>query len=97
MAWLIQKTMDSMEPKSETVRRAYELIALECGDEVTLRCAYISSFIDDFPSLCVESMCDTFEEVAAAAWIVLGFEPQGKKCWFEGGFAAVAQVLGIKV
>ena len=42
-------------------------------------------------------MCDTFEEVAAAAWIVLGFEPQGKKCWFEGGFAAVAQVLGIKV
>ena len=42
MAWLIQKTMDSMEPKSETVRRAYELIALECGDEVALRCAYIS-------------------------------------------------------
>ena len=94
MAWLVQTTMDQIEPASPATRRAYELIALEC-EEAPLRFSYISSFIDDFPSCCVESMTDTFESVMAAAWKALGFIPQGKKCWWEGGFEAKGKVLGI--
>ena len=89
--------MDRLEPKSTSARRAYELMALDCEEEVSFRFCYVSSFIDDFPCCCVESMVDDFEKVMAALWQQLGFEPQGKKCWWEGGFAAKGQVLGIKI
>lgn len=92
--------MDQLQPKSAAARRAYELIVLDCEEQEehdALRFCYISSFIDDFPTLCIQSMVDVFESVMAAAWLELGYEPQGKKCWWEGGFELKAQVLGIKI
>jgi hypothetical protein len=42
--------------------------------------------LDDLPLVCVASVAKAFQRVQAALWQELGFEPQGKKCWFEGGF-----------
>ena len=82
--------MDRVLPKSPLVRRAYEL--LEQSGEIPavdkrFRCAYISSFLDDLPMVCVESVADEFQMIQVAMWQELGFVPQGKKCWWEGGFA----------
>ena len=79
--------MDQLQPKSAVARRAYELIVLDCEEQEG----------QDFPTLCIQSMVDVFESVMAAAWLELGYEPQGKKCWWEGGFELKAQVLGIKI
>jgi hypothetical protein len=81
--------MDKVRPKSPEVLRAYELLAeSDAIPEAAkrYRCAYISSFLDDLPLVCVKSVADDFQMVQAAMWHELGFAPQGKKCWWEGGF-----------
>ena len=83
--------MDRVVPKSPLVRRAYELLAqsTEVGErDKRFRCAYISSFLDDLPMVCVASVADEFQMIQAAMWQELGFVPQGKKRWWEGGFAS---------
>lgn len=91
LAWSVQQVMDRVRPSSHTARRAYELLAMS-GEvpeaDKRYRCAYISSFLDDLPMVCVKSVADTFEMIQAAMWHELGFAPQGKKCWWEGGFAS---------
>lgn len=89
LAWSVQQVMDKVRPKSPEVLRAYELLA--ASDAIPeaakrYRCAYISSFLDDLPFVCVKSVADDFQMVQAAMWHELGFAPQGKKCWWEGGF-----------
>jgi hypothetical protein len=82
--------MDRVRPKSDTTRRAYELLALSNAipeADKRYRCAYISSFLDDLPLICVQSVADDFQMIQSAMWHELGFVPQGKKCWWEGGFA----------
>ena len=91
LAWSVQQVMDRVVPKSPLVRRAYELLAqsTEVGErDKRFRCAYISSFLDDLPMVCVASVADEFQMIQAAMWQELGFVPQGKKCWWEGGFAS---------
>ena len=90
LAWSVQQVMDRVLPKSPLVRRAYEL--LEQSKDIPevdkrFRCAYISSFLDDLPMVCVAGVADEFQMIQAAMWQELGFVPQGKKCWWEGGFA----------
>jgi hypothetical protein len=92
--------MGQLQSKSAVARRVYELIVLDCEKQEehdALRFCYISSFINDFHTLCIQSMVDVFESVMAAAWLELGYEPQGNNCWWEGGFELKAQVLGIKI
>lgn len=85
LVWLVQSVMDQIQPQSAKVRRAYELILL--GDsEAIPRCAFVSQYIDDVPMLCVKSVENTLQEVNASAWYLLGYEPQPKKVWPEGGF-----------
>ena len=91
LAWSVQQIMDQVQPKSEVVQRAYELLAMSSDiphEDKRFRCAYISAFLDDLPLVCVQSVAEEFEMIQAAMWHELGFEPQGKKCWWEGGFAS---------
>ena len=83
--WLVQSAVDQMKPKSEAARRAFELILLTDPTAVP-RCAFLSQFIDDVPMLCVESVQREVQMVQAEVWRLLGYEPQGKKVWPEGGF-----------
>jgi hypothetical protein len=90
LAWLVQRVMDKVQPSSPRMRRAYELLVLDteiAEEHKRYRCAYVSSFIDDFPLACVASVQDQFQQIQAALWQELGLEPQGKKCWWEGGFS----------
>jgi hypothetical protein len=49
----------------------------------------VRHYIDDFPALCIASERHAAQKVLAALWKVLGYEPQGKKVWFEGEFETV--------
>lgn len=89
MAWTVQQVMDRVLPQQEETRRAYEMLRDDSAREgyrCLYRCAFISSFLDDLPMVCVESVADTFQQVQAAVWERLGFQPQGEKCWWEGDF-----------
>ena len=89
LAWTIQQVMDQVLPASARTRRAFELLAQSKNvpdAAKRFRCAYISAYLDDLPLVCVASVASAFQRVQAALWQELGFEPQGKKCWFEGGF-----------
>ena len=81
--------MDQVLPTSKRTQRAFELLAQSTKVSEAakrFRCAYISAYLDDLPLVCVASVAKAFQRVQAALWQELGFEPQGKKCWFEGGF-----------
>ena len=89
LAWSIQRVMDRVLPKDPRSRRAFELLELSedlRDEEKKFRPACISSFLDDLPLACVESVADDFQLIQASMWKELGFDPQGKKCYFEGGF-----------
>ena len=86
LTWLIQQAMDKAVPTSEVVRQAYRIMFEEGVPKERWRLAYTNGYIDDTPSVCVESMVPVMAAVQAAAWKVLGFDPQGKKVFPEGGF-----------
>ena len=89
LAWTIQQVVDQILPTSKKTQRAFELLAQsKTVPEAAkrFRCAYISAYLDDLPLVCVRSVAEASQQVQAALWQELGFEPQGKKCWFEGGF-----------
>jgi hypothetical protein len=91
LAWSVQQVMDSVRPKSAKVQRAYEILRMSDAvpeADKRYRCAYISSFLDDLPMVCVASVAEEFQMIQSAMWSELGFIPQGKKCWWEGGFAS---------
>ena len=87
----MQQTFDRLQPVSDKVRRAFELIESSSAakadpEAVRYRLAFISQFIDDFPSVVVASMATAAQGVSAAVWETLGVEPQPKKVWPEGGY-----------
>lgn len=89
LAWTVQQVMDRVLPAGAVARASYTMLRNDAAREgygCLYRCAYISSFLDDLPMVCVESVEDTFQKVQAAVWRLMGFQPQGKKCWWEGGF-----------
>jgi len=91
MAWLAQQALDRLQPTSDKVRRAFEL--MESSDaaradpaSVRYRQAFVSQFIDDLPSVAVASAARLAQVTCASVWEVLGVEPQPKKVWPEGGY-----------
>ena len=84
---LIQHAMDRVVPQSKVIRRAFRIMHEEGVPKAQWRTSYTNGYIDDTPSVCVASMAPTMAKVQAAAWKVLGYEPQGKKVYPEGGFA----------
>ena len=78
--------MDTVLPPAGVARGSYELLRGRSEGQHLFRCAFISSFLDDLPMVCIQSVVDTFQPVQAALWKQLGFQPQGKKCWWEGDF-----------
>ena len=89
LAWTVQQVMDQVMPPNLDTQRAYRVARDDAATEgyrCLYRCAYISSFLDDLPMVCIDSVADTFQQVQAAVWQLLGFRPQGKKCWWEGDF-----------
>jgi hypothetical protein len=86
LTWVIQKAMDRVVPQSPVIRRAFRIMQEEGVPKERWRTSYTNGYIDDTPSVVVASMVTTMEAVQAAAWKVLGFDPQGKKVWPEGGF-----------
>ena len=88
LTWVIQKAMDRVVPQSPVIQRAFRIMQEEGVPKERWRTSYTNGYIDDTPSVVVASMVTTLEAVQAAAWKVLGFDPQGKKVWPEGGFAS---------
>jgi hypothetical protein len=58
----------------------------EAGKDWRYSVGCVRHYIDDFPALCGKSSVKPVEQVLAALWKTLGFDPQGKKVWFEGEF-----------
>ena len=88
LTWLIQQAMDRVVPTSPVIRRAFRIMHEEGIPQERWKTSYTNGYIDDTPSVCVESMASAMTAVQAAIWKVLAFEPQGKKVWPEGGFAS---------
>ena len=88
LSWLIQRAIDRIVPSSPTVKRAMELLYLsgEAGSSWRYSVGCVRHYIDDFPALTVRSAVPEVQQTLAALWKTLGFEPQGKKVWFEGEF-----------
>lgn len=86
IAWLMQRALDRMVPASPVVRRAFQLMygAGIPSEKLQASCTY--HYIDDVPTLTLQSEACHVEQVMAALWKVLGVKPQGKKVWPEGGF-----------
>jgi hypothetical protein len=86
LTWVIQQAMDRVIPESPIIRKAFQVLHSEGVDHSQWRTSYTNGYIDDQPSLVVASMAPTLGAIQAAAWKMLGFQPQGKKVWPEGGF-----------
>jgi hypothetical protein len=80
-----------MQPTSQKVQRAFELLAMSDtartdAERVRYRLGFITQFIDDFPSVVVQSAAREAQAACAAVWEALGVQPQPKKVWPEGGY-----------
>lgn len=84
--WLQQQAMDRVVPQSPVIRAAFKKLQDQGVPQDQWHTSYTSGYIDDQPSLCVESMTGTFTAVQAGLWTALQVEAQGKKVWHEGGF-----------
>lgn len=91
LAWVAQQALDRMQPTSQKVQRAFELLAMSDtartdAERVRYRLGFITQFIDDFPSVVVQSAAREAQAACAAVWEALGVQPQPKKVWPEGGY-----------